>query len=153
MNAGLRYRPLARCASASSRPDSEWNSRRTPSQDRRNGGPTQPTSNSIAGAWALQTVNGATLPFTYSQQGANKAEVLSDVATADAQGAYTQLTQVRLTINGQVTTQSVSDTGTYTVKGTALVLRSNDGSSVTASLSGNTFTLAIDGVAYVYKKQ
>ena len=114
---------------------------------------TQPTSNTIAGSWALQTVNGSTLPFTYSQQGANKAEVLSDVATVDAHGAYTQITQVRLTINGQVTTQSLSDAGTYTLNGTALTLKSNDGSSVTASLSGSTFTLVIDGVAYIYKKQ
>jgi hypothetical protein len=114
---------------------------------------TQPTGNSIAGTWVLQTANGSALPFVYSQQGANKAEVVSDIATVDTHGAYTQITQIRLTINGQVTTQSVSDAGTYTLNGTAIVLRSNDGSSVTGSVSGNTFTLAIDGVAYIYKKQ
>jgi hypothetical protein len=114
---------------------------------------TGPSAASITGSWSLQTINGASLPYTYAQQGTNKAEVLSDVATADAHGAYTELTTIRITVNGTATTQSVSDAGTYTLNGTALVLTSNDGSSVTGSVNGNTFTLAVDGFAYVYRKQ
>ena len=114
---------------------------------------TSPTGSSIAGTWALQTVNGSPLPFTLAQQGTNKTEVLSDIATADSHGAYTDITTIRITINGVASTQSIPDAGTYTLNGTALVLRSNDGSSLTGSLSGNTFTVSADGFAYVYKKQ
>lgn len=114
---------------------------------------TQPSATSIAGTWALQTVNGAALPFVISQSGLNKAEVISDIATADAHGAYTEIAQVRVTLNGSVTTQSSSDAGTYTVNGTALVLKSNDGSTVTGSLNGDTFTITSDGLSLVFKKQ
>lgn len=114
---------------------------------------TQPAEASIVGTWDLRTINGSSLPFVLSQSGADKAEVMSDVATADDHGAYTEVTQFRTTLNGQATTQAFTDAGTYTVNGNAVTLRSGDGSSVTASLSENTFAISSGAFVYIYKKR
>jgi hypothetical protein len=117
-------------------------------------GPTQPTSASVAGTWSLQTINGTPLPYVVVQTGVDKVELTSDVITAVASGSFTQITQVRITQNGQVSTQSIPDAGSYSLSGTAVTFTfSSDGSTGTGSLSGNTLTVASDGFAYVYKKQ
>jgi hypothetical protein len=116
--------------------------------------PSAPTQTSVAGTWTLQSINGTNLPFVIAQTGANKAEVMSDVVTAVASGSYTQMTQVRVTQNGQASMQSFSEAGSWTLNGSAASFRRNsDGSVGTASVSGNTLTLAEDGFAYVYKRQ
>jgi hypothetical protein len=115
---------------------------------------TAPASNSIAGTWALETVNGAALPFVVAQSGANKAEVTSDVLTLAEGGSFTQSTQVRLTQSGTVTTQSASEAGTWTLTGTSVSFRfTSDGSVGTGTLNGSTLTVAETGIALVYRKQ
>src|SRR5262245_42183221 len=107
----------------------------------------------IAGTWTLSTVNGAPLPFIIAQSGANKLELLSDVFVVASTGSFTQTSTVRSTISGVVSTQSVADAGTYTVNGTAITLHFNsDGSTGTASWSGNTMTTTDAGVALVYRR-
>jgi hypothetical protein len=116
--------------------------------------PTQPTSSSVAGTWSLQTINGTGLPYIVAQTGSDKVELTSDVLTVVGSGSFTQITQVRVTQNGQVSTQSIPDAGSYVLNGTAVTFTFNsDGSSGTGSLSGNTLTIAEDGFAYVYRKQ
>jgi len=116
--------------------------------------PTQPTSASVAGTWKLETVNGAALPYIAAQVGSDKVELMSDVITAVASGSFTQMTQIRVTESGQVSTQSIPDAGSYTLTGTAVTFTFNsDGSTGTGSLSGNTLTVTEDGYAFVYKKQ
>ena len=116
--------------------------------------PTQPTTASLAGTWSLETINGVNLPYIAAQSGADKLEIISDVITAVASGSFTQMTQIRVTQNGQVSTQSVPDAGSYTLNGTAVTFTFNsDGSTGTGALSGNTLTVAEDGVALVYKKR
>lgn len=117
-------------------------------------GPTQPTSTSVAGTWSLQTINGNGLPYVVAQTGADKVELISDVITAVASGSFTQITQVRITQNGQTSTQSIPDAGSFSLNGTAVTFTFNsDGSTGTGSVSGNTLTVTDDGFAYVYKKQ
>jgi hypothetical protein len=115
--------------------------------------PTAPTQASITGTWTLQTINGTRLPFIVAQTGADKLELTSDVLTVSGTGSFTQTTTLRLTQNGQVTTQSVADAGTYTLNGTAASFRFNsDGSTGTGSISGNTLTVTSEGFALVYTK-
>ena len=115
--------------------------------------PTQPTSASVAGTWKLQTVNGSALPYVAAQVGADKVELMSDVITAVASGSFTQMTQIRVTQSGQVSTQSIPDAGSYTLNGSAVTFTFNsDGSTGTGSLSGNTLTVTEDGFAFVYRK-
>jgi hypothetical protein len=116
---------------------------------------TDPTPASLAGTWSLHDINGITLPFVLTQTGTSKTEILSDVVTATAigTGTYTQVTQLRTTVNGVATLSSESDAGTYTLIGNAVVVRSSDGSTLNGTVKGNTFTLAASGVALEYRRQ
>src|SRR4051794_14186705 len=96
---------------------------------------TSPTN--VAGTWTLQTINGSSLPFVVSQSGADKSEILGDVITISGAGTFTESTTIRTTLSGTTTTQSIPDTGTYTVKGSTLTLRSSgDGSTGSGTWSG-----------------
>lgn len=114
---------------------------------------TQPTVASLAGTWALKSVNGSPLPFTLTSTSTSKLELLSDVVNAAANGTYTENLQFRTTINGQATTQNQTDAGTFTVNGTAVTLNSTQAGSITGALSGNTLTLTEEGYVWVFAKQ
>ena len=118
------------------------------------GDSTSPTA-SIAGSWNLQTVDGSSLPFILAQTGGNKQELTGGVLTLSAAsssaGSYTITLTERVTVNGQVTTSSGSDAGTYSLNGTAVTLTSNSGAgSFNGSWSGNSLTLTDLGVALVF---
>lgn len=112
-----------------------------------------PTSASVAGTWNLQTVNGSALPFTLSAA-SPKIELLSSSVNVTANGTWTSTTQTRTTIGTQATTASSTQSGTYTLSGSAVSIRSTDGTTVQAgTVSGNTLTLAQTGLTFVYQKQ
>ena len=120
----------------------------------RSDGPTDHTPVSLAGTWRLQTVNGNGLPVVLEQNGAYKEELTSDVLTVAASGTFTQSMQIRVTESGQVTTETVEDAGSYTLNGTAVTFTfDSDGWTGTGSVSGNTLTVAVGGLALVYRKQ
>lgn len=115
---------------------------------------TGPTEASVAGTWTLQSINGTNLPFVFAQTGANKAEITADVLTVTSSGSFTQITTVRITENGQVTTQTVPDAGSYVLNGTNVTFQfQSDGSIGTGTVSGGTLTVSTPGFSYIYKKQ
>lgn len=114
---------------------------------------TQPTIASVAGTWNLQSVNGSPLPFTLTQTGSDRLELLSDVVTANANGTYTEVAQFRTTVNGQSSTSTESDAGTFTLNGTAVSLTGTQTGNINGALSGNTLTLTEQGFAWVFVKQ
>src|SRR5262245_11851535 len=79
---------------------------------------TAPPAEQLAGTWTLQTVNGAPLPFVIVQSATNTLEVLSDVCVIASTGSFTHTTTFRSTSDGVVTTESIPDTGSYTLSGT-----------------------------------
>ena len=115
---------------------------------------TSPTPISLAGTWNLSTVNGSALPFTL-QASNPKIELLNDQIIASAGGTFTETFNYRVTgSTGQVTTEPGTDSGTWTVNGTAVSFRfASDGSTGTGTVSGNTFTVAQSGFSSVYIKQ
>ena len=115
--------------------------------------PTQPTNASIAGTWALTSVNATGLPFVVSQTATDKVELVGDVVTATATGTYTEMFTFRETLNGVVTTTSQPDNGTYSINGNAITLTSSTNGSITGALSGNTFTLVDQGFVFLFTKQ
>jgi hypothetical protein len=115
-------------------------------------GSTAPTPTSIAGTWNLTSVNGAALPFVV--QAANpKLEILSEQLVLNTNGTFTQTAQVRITEGTAVTNQAIADAGTWTLSGTAATFVWNDGSTGTATVSGNKFTVGEDGFSFVFTKQ
>lgn len=114
---------------------------------------TQPTVASVAGTWNLQSVNGSPLPFTLTQTGSDRLELLSGVVTANANGTYTEVAQFRTTVNGQSSTSTESDAGTFTLNGTAVSLTGTQTGNINGALSGNTLTLTEQGFAWVFVKQ
>lgn len=113
---------------------------------------TAPTLSSLAGTWNLSTVNGSPLPFVV-QASSPKIELLSDQIVVSANGTFTESTVARFTDGTTVSTTTIPDAGTYTLNGTAAVFTFSDGSSGTATVSGNTFTVASGGYSQVYRKQ
>lgn len=117
------------------------------------GDATSPGSVSVAGSYALQTVNGSPLPFIVLQIGADKVELLNETVTLSEGGTFTQQGALRVTESGFVSTESYADAGTYVRNGTAVAFEFNsDGSTGTGTISGNTITVAVSGFSLVYRK-
>lgn len=114
---------------------------------------TSPETAGIAGSYALQTVNGAALPFFVLQIGSDKIEVLSETVTLSHDGTFTQQGSLRITENGAVSTDNFTEVGSYTRNGTGLdLVFSSDETTGTGTISGNTITVGISGVSLVYRR-
>jgi hypothetical protein len=110
----------------------------------------------VNGSYNLQTVNGFSLPFTFSLAGAlTTQQITADVITA-SNGSFTDVTTERdtNTQTGAVSTFTTADTGTYTINGTAVTFTFfSDGSMGNGTISGNTFTMVAQGISLVYTHQ
>ena len=115
---------------------------------------TSPTVESLAGTWNLSTVNGTSLPFIL-QTTNPKVELLDDQIIASAAGTFTETGNARFTeMSGSVTHVPFTDSGTWTLNGTAVTFHFNsDGTSGTGTLNGNSFTIGEVGFSSVYVKQ
>lgn len=115
---------------------------------------TNPTAESLAGTWNLSTLNGNPLPFLL-QASNPKVEFLNDQFVVSSNGTFTDTYNFRFTdAAGVVTTDGGSDAGTWTLNGTAVVFRYDvDASTSTATVNGNTFTIAAGGFSQVFTKQ
>ena len=114
---------------------------------------TAPTNASVAGTWTLQTINGSPLPFTLTSVGTTKVEAVSAVFVVNANGTWTGSSKTLTTINGQASTSTDTDGGTYTLSGSTVALRSNDGTIETGTISGNTLTAVESVFTFVFKQQ
>lgn len=117
------------------------------------GDSTAPGTASIAGSYALQTVNGAPLPFVVLQIGSDKIEVTDETVTLSGGDAFTQQGSLRITQSGVVSTDSYAEAGVYTRNGTAVnFVFSSDGTTGTGTISGNSLIVAVSGLSLVYRK-
>jgi len=112
---------------------------------------------SIAGTWNLQTVDGRPLPVTLDQTGDTIVELtaitMTLTASTSSSGSFSLSSTIRLTENGQSTSQTNSVSGTYSLNGAALSLTAN-GQTITGSWNGgNTLTLSDGGSAFVFARQ
>jgi hypothetical protein len=112
----------------------------------------EPNNDDITGVYRLQTVNGQSLPFILEQTGQDKVELLSDVYTFAATGSFTQLTTYRITENGQVSTETEPDEGTWARSGSNITVTFSSGGSATGSIDGDEITVSTNGATLVYEK-
>ena len=114
--------------------------------------PVTPPISEIAGSYALASVNGNILPFTYATQGADKAEVLDDVITLNENGTWTEIWHDRYTMNGVVTTEEMTDEGAYSRTGTRITLTSSFGGAIVADVTNGKITMSGNGFSLVYAR-
>jgi hypothetical protein len=110
------------------------------------------TPASAAGLWTLISINGASLPAVQGQLGSIKTEIVSDALTLTANGTFTENAQVRLTTGSNVQTDSASETGTFTIDGSTINFVGASGTRRTATVSGSTMTITVEGNAWVLRK-
>lgn len=106
---------------------------------------------SVAGTYALSTVNGATLPFTFSEEGFT-VDIMSDVYVLAADGKFTNTTGAKVTLNGETQTTSEISTGTWKLTGAAIALTKTDSSDgdLTGTIGDGKMSLTGGGFALIY---
>jgi len=106
----------------------------------------------VEGTYTLRSINGVTLPYVVLQTGTDKVEVVDDVISLATNGTYTEVGHTRSTSNGQVSTDTGTDNGTYTTTGTSITLRSSDGTSTVGTVNSGTLTLVDQGLSAVFTR-
>lgn len=117
------------------------------------GGDGMTGSSTVTGAYTLRTVNGAPLPYTQSSSGTTKTEILDNTISLHQGGTYSEEAHTRTTSGTQVTTQTITEAGSYSFFGNSITLQSGSSShSRLLTVEGNTMTHVEAGVAFVYRK-
>ncbi|HJU72752.1 MAG TPA: hypothetical protein VJ717_03330 [Gemmatimonadaceae bacterium] len=93
----------------------------------------------IAGVYTLLTINGQQLPVVVQQQGSDRAEITQGSVTINENGTFTDVTQVRFTISGQVSNDTETASGTWTRTGSTLQF------SPTSPSGSTPYTMTWDG--------
>lgn len=105
----------------------------------------------VSGTYTLRTINGSPLPYL-AQSGTVRVEVTDDVIVLNNGGTYSETGHTRTTVNGQVTTDTGTDTGTWSTAGTSITLRSNDGTSSVGTVNAGTLTVVDQGLSAVFTR-
>ena len=116
------------------------------------GGSNDSFEQNITGTYALQTVDGVALPFVVVQVMDNKIELLEGQMRLDADQTFSASLTARITEDGVATTETESDTGTYSVSGTTLTLTYGDGTTESGTLVGKTMTITAEEITFVFRK-
>lgn len=116
---------------------------------------TGPDSDNLVGSYDLITVDGASLPVIVDQIGEDKAEITMGTVTLDEDGTFGDVTELRITEAGVVTTEVVSTQGTWTVSGSTVTFVPNDGSgNYSMTWDGQLrLTQLFQGFTLVYDKE
>lgn len=104
---------------------------------------TEPVVTSVAGTWTLTTVDGKPLPYVYTPSDP-KLELISKQYVISSAGTFTTSFTVRATeLDGAVSANTASDSGTETLANNVVTfVYKSDGSVVTARVSSTTLTIA-----------
>ncbi len=108
---------------------------------------------SLAGAYTLQTINGAPLPVYINNSGNPSTEVVSERIVINADGSYSGVTRYRDTYLGQQPVLVDSPfTGYWTLSGSEIVLTETDfpNDPTYGTISSNQMVLSVFGTSAVY---
>jgi hypothetical protein len=117
------------------------------------------------GVYYLQTVNGTSVPYSYiDSQTGNTVTVQSDVYSLNSDGTYSELATYRVSNGSQTTTQSQTESGTWTqsssiVTFTPSLSSTNNFSLYQGSIGNNgsfggarTLSITINGTTAIYSE-
>ena len=107
----------------------------------------------LEGTFTLRTVNGTGLPYTISNAGGTKVELIEGSVSLYQGNTYSSSSKVRTTTNGQATVANSTDAGSFTFEFNNLKLRSaTGGAERIANLDGRSFTIVEIGTSYFYSR-
>jgi hypothetical protein len=101
------------------------------------GDSTGPDLDELAGEYILFTINGQSLPVIVDQFGNDIVEITQGSVSLESNGTFDDVTQLRITQSGVVTTEVDVTQGTWEAVGTTVTFRPTDGSG--------TYTMTWDG--------
>lgn len=121
---------------------------------------TSPYGGSVGGSYALQTVNGNTLPYSYTSGGRN-ISIQNDVYTLNNDGTYSESINETVSSGGSFSPASDAEAGTWYQSGSSIVFTpnystQNNYAQYTGSLSNastfshSSITFSYNGVTWVY---
>jgi hypothetical protein len=103
---------------------------------------TNPASDSIAGVYSLRSVNGTALPYTF-QDGADSYTLTNDVITIADGGSWSETFSYQQTVGGVSSTQTGSDSGTWSRAGTSVSFDSYGGyTAYSGTFTGSSLNLS-----------
>ncbi len=108
--------------------------------------------NSVAGTYALKTVNGAPPPAVIFEADGYKIEVVAASYVLAAAGTFSTTATFRETEAGVVTPSTEGVTGTYSVNGATITFTDSGGDVFSAALSGNDLRFSEDGLTAVFTR-
>ena len=113
-----------------------------------------PGSSSSTGTYTLQSVNSSPLPFTTTQSGTSKTELVDDEIRMFQGGTFARTFHTRTTTNGQVTNTANTRTGTWAIgMGATITLTANeDRATMIVSINARRMTSVLEGNSYLYTK-
>ena len=115
------------------------------------GDSTEPKDTHV-GTYQLQSIEGETLPVVLFEILDFRTEAVSGTLRLNSDETWDLTVNTRFTIEGVVTTEPISESGTYTLNGTTLTLTGGPG-SVSGSLIGDTLTITDEeGLVWVFVK-
>lgn len=103
------------------------------------------------GTYTLQTINGAALPFLL-QSGTTRIEVTGGRVSLNADGTFSDITDLRVTQGTTVATTQEGTLGAYQRSGNNITLVPASGGSYSMAYSGNTLTQVESGATLVYRR-
>lgn len=110
-------------------------------------------SSTVFGTYTLRTVNGSSLPFTVSGSGTTKSEILADTIFLYEGFTFAESAHYRNTVNGTVTSQIVTDRGSFGLLGNSASFISVDGSPVkTYVIDASVMHVVKPGLTMDFKK-
>lgn len=113
-----------------------------------------PDLDALVGQYALISIDGQPLPVIVDQQGEDIAEVTVGTVTLDGDGTFGDVTELRITESGVVTTEVDATEGTWTLVGTTVTFSPSDQSgNYTMTWNGqDRLTQLFQGFTLVYER-
>jgi hypothetical protein len=109
----------------------------------------------IVGTYTLTTISGQTLPYTFLQVDEdNRIDVLAGAIILNADGTFSDQTELRFVVDGEAEVELDDAVGTYTLTANALTFSTSDGRVYTAVLDTGTGTITqnVQGQVFVYRR-
>jgi hypothetical protein len=116
---------------------------------------TSTVNTDVAGTYALQTINGSTLPFSFvSPSGTDSLTVTTDTLLVGTNGAWSEAFAFRQTLGGVVTTGTQVDSGVWFTNGSQIEFDSTITGTVvyTGTFQGGALLLSDGNSAQVFAR-